>query len=298
MLHVSMLLGAAAVALGSALVFPTQALAQATKVGVVTTLQGTATVARATAPDPSPLRFKDNIFVQDHIVTGDHSIIRILLGGKAVVTVRERSALTIHETATTATVALIEGKVAVAVAKERMKPGESVQVRSPNAIAGVRGTVVIAEVSAAHRTAPVTTRYTLLTGIVDVARLDSGQPTGPATVLHPLQTVTVIGDLPPGAVQSISRARAGAIARDYRVSLPPPPAEANAEVTERLIDQALQHEAELGGTGRLIMETPRTRMTTPTMTVATTKAKRIRPARRRPTRAVTTTRATKVTRVI
>ena len=72
---------------------PTQALSRkTTRAGVVTTPQGTASVARTT--ESRPLKFKDDIFVQDRITTGDDSIARTLLGGKAVVTVRERSVLT------------------------------------------------------------------------------------------------------------------------------------------------------------------------------------------------------------
>ena len=67
---------AAAVAVMCMSSFPTIAWAQATKAGVVTTLQGTATVARATATQPAPLRFKDDVFEQDHIVTGESSIVR------------------------------------------------------------------------------------------------------------------------------------------------------------------------------------------------------------------------------
>jgi len=37
------------------------------------------------------------LFVQDRVITGDDSVARILLGGKAIVTVRERSSLTITE---------------------------------------------------------------------------------------------------------------------------------------------------------------------------------------------------------
>ena len=89
--------------------FPTVTMAQTAKAGVVTTLQGTATVARATAAQPAPLKFKDDVFIQDHIVTGESSLVRILLGGKAVITVRERSALTIHETPTTSTIEISAG---------------------------------------------------------------------------------------------------------------------------------------------------------------------------------------------
>ena len=207
------------------LTFPSFAGAQAAKAGVVTTLQGTATVARTTAPQLAPLKFKDDVFIQDHIVTGESSIVRILLGGKAVVTVRERSALTIHETPTTSTIELGSGKIALAVAKDRMKPGESVQIKTPNAMAGVRGTVVIAEIAPPTQDGiPLTTRFTLLTGIVDVSRVDggTGQPAGQPVMLHPLQTVAVIGSLPPGTVQPISRAEAQAIAADYKVTLPAP----------------------------------------------------------------------------
>jgi len=128
-----------------ALVLPTQALSQeTTKAGVVTTPQGRASVARTSAKESRPLKFKDDIFVQDRITTGEDSIVRILLGGKAVITVRERSVLTISETPTTATVEVGSGKVAVAVAKERMRARDSVEVKTPNAVAGIRGTVLIA----------------------------------------------------------------------------------------------------------------------------------------------------------
>jgi hypothetical protein len=249
MTHVRVLIGASVVALGSALFFPPEALSQATKAGVVTTLQGTATVARSTAAQPAALRFKDDVFIRDHIVTGDSSLVRILLGGKAVVTVRERSALTIHETATTSTIAITEGKIALAVAKERMKPGEAVQIKTPNGVAGVRGTVVVAEVTPPTQGSTITTRFTLLTGIVDVTRLDAGQPTGSVTMLHPLQTVAVVGNLPPGAVRAISRAEAHTIAKDYKVSLPAPPPPANAQVLEGQIEHAMQQAAALNGQG-------------------------------------------------
>ena len=73
---------------------PAPAPAQVVKAGIVTTLRGTATVARGTA-DQAPLRFRDDVYVEDRITTGDESLARILLGGKAVVTVRERSQLKI-----------------------------------------------------------------------------------------------------------------------------------------------------------------------------------------------------------
>src|SRR5258706_9546323 len=86
--------GTAAIAAIS-IMLPAAAPAQGPRAGVVTTLRGTATVARTTATEPAPLKFKDDVFVRDRITTGDESVARILLGGKAVVTIRERSQLTI-----------------------------------------------------------------------------------------------------------------------------------------------------------------------------------------------------------
>jgi hypothetical protein len=139
----------AAVVAVCVLVPPSLAGAQsANKAGVVTTLEGNVTVTRITLP-PQPLKFRDDVFVNDRVTTGEQSLARMLLGGKAVVTVRERSALTITEVPGKATIDLAAGKIAVAVAKDKMRPGESIEIRAANAIAGIRGTVVVAEVSSA-----------------------------------------------------------------------------------------------------------------------------------------------------
>jgi len=127
---------------------PSPAFAQPTKAGVVTTLEGHVTVTRVTLA-PQPLKFRDDVFVDDTVTTGDQSIARVLLGGKAVVTVRERSTLTITEVPGKATIDLRAGKIALAVAKDKMRPGESIEIRAANAVAGIRGTVVVAEVSSA-----------------------------------------------------------------------------------------------------------------------------------------------------
>jgi hypothetical protein len=114
--------------------------------GVVTTLEGNATLTRVGLPEPRALKFRDDVFLRDRIVTAERSIARILLGGKAVVTVRERSALTITELPGRSVIDLESGKIGLAVARERMRPGETIDVRTANAVAGVRGTVLVAEV--------------------------------------------------------------------------------------------------------------------------------------------------------
>jgi len=153
--------------------FPGPVFAQATKAGIVTTLEGNVTAARTTAAQPVALKFKDDVFVNDRVVTGDRSLARLLLGGKAVVTVRERSALTITEVPGRSTVDLDSGKVAVAVAKDKMQPGEQIEVKTPTAVAAVRGTVFIAEVirasaSANNAQGGTTANFYVLTGNVAV----------------------------------------------------------------------------------------------------------------------------------
>jgi hypothetical protein len=125
--------------------FPLPSHAQVQPVGVVTTLTGRADVTRATLSQPLLLKFKDDVFERDRIATAEKSIVRVLLGGKAIVTVRELSVLTITEEPGRATIDLTSGKIAVAVAKQRMRPGETLDVRTPNVVAAVRGTVFVVE---------------------------------------------------------------------------------------------------------------------------------------------------------
>lgn len=118
-------------------------------VGVVTTVDGGATVARPALPSPLALKFKDDVFGRDRIRTQENSLVRVLLGGKAILTVRELSQVTIHEEPNRAVVTMPDGKVVLAVAKQRMRPGESIEIRTPNAVAAVRGSLMSVAFSAA-----------------------------------------------------------------------------------------------------------------------------------------------------
>jgi hypothetical protein len=151
-------------------------------VGVVTTLSGQATVARTGLTEPASMRFRDPVFTRDRISTGEKSIVRVLLGGKAVVTARELSVLTINEEPLRSTVILDSGKVGASVLKDRMKPGETIEFRTPNAVAVVRGTVLVVEVTegpipAGGGAAPVTTTVSVIRGAVDVFALKGGTMT-------------------------------------------------------------------------------------------------------------------------
>src|SRR2546422_3677760 len=173
---------------------PASAFAQPTKAGVVTTVRGTATVSRASLSQPVPLKFKDDVFAQDRVSTGDDSAARILLGGRAIVTVRERSSLTITEVPHVSTIDVGVGRAAIAVAKERMKPGETIEIRTPNAVAGIRGTIVVVEVD--QGPAALTTRFTVITGEVLVRQLQGGQPFGGGVTLGANQQAQFTGHTP------------------------------------------------------------------------------------------------------
>ena len=118
--------------------------------GIVTTLDGRVTVARPALSSPLALKFKDDVFGRDRISTQENSLVRVLLGGKAILTVRELSQVTISEEPGRAVVTLPDGKVVLAVDKKRMRPGESIEIRTPNAVAAVRGSLISVERNAAQ----------------------------------------------------------------------------------------------------------------------------------------------------
>jgi FecR protein len=172
--------------------------AQQTPAGVVTTLQGTAERTRPTQPLPTTLRFKDDIFVRDVINTKEKSLARVLFGGKSTITVRELSRLEVREEAipgggTRSIHELTSGAILVNVAKQLMGPGDEVQIRTPNAVASIRGTIVYCEchgrdVNTACNFATLTGSMTLTPNGVTPRSL-SGSSSG-------AESVTVTGDSP------------------------------------------------------------------------------------------------------
>ena len=92
-----------------------------------------------------------------------------------------------------------------------MKPGERVDVRTPNAIAGVRGTVLIVE------TQGKTSSVTVLTGLVDVVRVDpaTGRAVGAITPVGARQTVTVRNNVLPPRSQAITPQRSQQLSEEF-----------------------------------------------------------------------------------
>jgi hypothetical protein len=227
---------------------PLAAFAQSpSSVGVVTALSGSADVIRANQPgNPAPLKFRDALFLRDKIRTKEESLVRVLLGGKAVMTIRERTELTITEDPGRPTIVEVaSGKVALGVARQRMKPGEAIEVRTPNAIAAVRGTFLIVEVTpaATGQTGPGASTFAtsvhVLTGIVDVSA-------GAQQVrVTNLQSVTATGaNL--GQLRQLSQAEARQLTQPFsgspQASAPPqhtltPPAAVQRTVIDHHVDQ-------------------------------------------------------------
>ncbi|MCX5736537.1 MAG: hypothetical protein NTW68_19860, partial [candidate division NC10 bacterium] len=71
--------------------------AASTSIGTVTALQGQATVGRVALPQPASLKFRDDVFFRDQITTKAQATVRLLLGGKGVLTIREQSQVTLDE---------------------------------------------------------------------------------------------------------------------------------------------------------------------------------------------------------
>jgi hypothetical protein len=226
------------------------------RVGIVTNLEGTATVARLALPQPQPLRFKDGVHLHDRITTGERSIVRVLLGGKATVTARERSVLTITEVPGTSTIELGAGRISVAVSKGLMKPGEVVEIRTPNAVTAIRGTVVVAEVFPVA--SGVQSTITVLRGLVDVTRLDpvTRHRVGPSVDVGTRQAVTAIGTNSLSRPAPIGPDEAKRLTADFQiVPSTAPSAAATAAVQQATRQAALDAQALLSaqpaGTGTL-----------------------------------------------
>jgi hypothetical protein len=196
------------------------ALAQTAPAGIVTAVHGTATIARATNNQTSPLRFKDDVFLYDRVTTGERSLARILLGGKAVVTARERSTLTITAVPGAATLDLQSGRLLLAVVKGAMRPGESIDIKTRNAIIGIRGTVVVADFvpGRARDGSGDATVFTILRGTVEVIQIDplAAHSVGSPLRLGALQSVRLMGTRIP-EVSTISAEQAKRMTRGFVV---------------------------------------------------------------------------------
>jgi len=160
--------------------------------GVATAVTGQVTVSHAASPGSLPLHFKDEVFLRDRISTASQSLARLLLGKKALLTVRELSELELIDQSGISTIQLVLGKVAIGVARQRMRPGEIVEIRTQNAVAAIRGTVVVAETLTPPGASTPVTRLHVLSGYIDVTT--PGNPGAPPLRMVAPSSVTVTGN--------------------------------------------------------------------------------------------------------
>lgn len=148
---------------------PTEGLAQRAGAGLVVASEGYVTAARDAGRAPIPLKFRDEIGFDDRIVTGDGSSARLLIEGKALVALQERTVVTITRVGGRSTVRLESGRMAVALAG-------SMHLATPNALARMEGARVVAEVmrwsaEASGAVPSVVTQLYVLNGAVEATRL-------------------------------------------------------------------------------------------------------------------------------
>jgi FecR protein len=201
---------------------PGLGFAQTPRAGVVTALQGQAVVARPVVTQPLPLKFRDDVFVRDRVETREDSLVRILLGGKALVTVRELSTFTVIEEPDRAVIDISSGKLAVGVAKSLLRPGESIEVRTPNAVAGIRGSLLVVTVERVGNT--YRTLFSALEASVPITVTPLSDPGG-VVRLAPNQGVDVRGTATRTAVSPVVNLTPSQVRAAAQVAEAPRPAE-------------------------------------------------------------------------
>jgi hypothetical protein len=164
--------------------------AQSSSVGVVAKLSGEAVVTHATIAEPALLKLDDAVFLKDRIETREFAVVRVLFGGRFIVTVREYSVLTVSDDPAHPRVELQSGKLALKVLKGGIRAGESVEIRTPNAIVGIRGSLVVAEVTGTP--SQPDSDITVLEASHTITVAPRSNPTK-TTPLRPNETVRVSG---------------------------------------------------------------------------------------------------------
>ena len=177
---------------------------QPTSIGHVTALEGKVTVLRQGKFAPEPLTLHKPVFQEDIIETDRASKVRITLSDATVISLGEQSRLELKHFSYDARQQTRSGRLAIAwgffraILKEMTSPS-SVEVITPTAVAAIRGTDLMGEVTADS------TAIVVLEGTVAVSNV---RPMfrGLSTLTPGLGT-TVKGDEPPSTPTKWSEAR-------------------------------------------------------------------------------------------
>lgn len=191
--------------------------AQQQSAGVVTAVQGQAQLTRSAAPKPTLLRQKDGVMIRDVIDTREKSMARMLFGGKATVTMKELTRFEVREEtlaggATRSTVDLNSGALLINVARELMKPGDEIIIRTDNAVAAVRGSMIYAET---HEPG-----LSSLAQLAGEAIINCPQPTRPNANLTRFTAIDIKGEganCNLGTVRTITEEFAAVLLRSFQL---------------------------------------------------------------------------------
>jgi len=137
----------AAVVVSLLIALPSLAHAQSQPIGAIAALVGEGTITHAVRAERAPAKVRDQVYVRDRIETAQRSVIRVLMGGRVTITIRERSIVTITDDPMRTRVDLESGTLAFKVHEGGLRAGEVAELLTPNTITGIRGSLVVAEVS-------------------------------------------------------------------------------------------------------------------------------------------------------
>jgi hypothetical protein len=183
---------------------------QAQRIGRVTALAGTGTVLHQGRFAPEPLTLQKPVFPEDIIETARASKVRITLSDATVISLGEQSRLELRQFAYDARQQTRSSRLAMAwgvfraILKEMTSPS-SVEVITPTAVAAIRGTDLMGEVTSDS------TAIVVLEGTVAVSHVRPTFP-GVATLTPGLGT-TVRGDAPPSTPTQWSESRVEGLRR-------------------------------------------------------------------------------------
>jgi hypothetical protein len=173
-------------------------------IGHVTALDGTVTVLRQGKFAPEPLTLQKPVFQEDIIATDRASKVRITLADATVISLGEQSRLELRQFSYDARQQTRSGRLSLAlgffraILKEMTSPS-GVEVITPTAVAAIRGTDLMGEVT------PDSTAIVVLEGTVAVSNV---RPTvgGLATLTSGMGTTVKAGE-PPSTPTNWSEAR-------------------------------------------------------------------------------------------
>ena len=185
------------------------------RIGTVLAVDGTAEARAANASTWEPLQFRAAIFPQDTVRTGADSKVKILLRDDSIMTLAERSEMQFTEFLLTpqqrrTVVSLALGKLRVVTTKI-FGAGSATEVRTPNTVAGVRGTTFVVIFIP-----PDTTEVLGLDGVVTARNLNPAIPQ-----IEPVPQnfrTRVLGNTAPGRAIELSPTERQAIERDMRLT--------------------------------------------------------------------------------